>query len=431
MFEGELDTNDIAMEFRMETSYLDLAIDWVKLDPSRLLQVLINLTTNAIKFTQGQEKRTIVVSVGASKQRPGHGDSDVSYFPSRSKRKDLTTVDETEWGSGEELYLLFAVQDTGRGLDEKEKTLLFQRFSQASPRTHVQYGGSGLGLFISRELTELQGGEIGVASRRGVGSTFAFYVKARRVDHINEDTPISNTINSLRRNSSNSAVTLESRRNSAGKAALHRSNTAGSRRSSTAITSTSPSPPPLQLNSVVNHSKLKILIVEDNLVNQRVLEKQLRNLGFMTELANHGGEALEFVKTSSFWAGRERDGVELSVILMDLEMPTMDGLTCARTIRDYEANGTIVKHVPIIAVTANARLEQIETAIAAGMVSRIFNYSQLRQINTMQDDVVSKPFRLPELIPKIHELVAKPHVLAKPISTVILNAQAGPSSSKL
>lgn len=71
-------------------------------------------------------------------------------------------------------------------------------------------------------------------------------------------------------------------------------------------------------------------------------------------------------------------------------MPIMDGLTCARTIRELEAAGTIVKHVPIIAVTANARLEQIESAIAAGM-----------------DDVVSKPFRIPELIPKIEELVGK------------------------
>lgn len=364
MFEGELDTNDIAMEFRMEKSYLDLAIDWVKLDPSRLLQVLINLTTNAIKFTHGQDKRTIIVSVSASRTRPTANDSDVAYFPSRSKRKDHFTEDP-EWGDGEEVYLHFAVQDTGRGLDEKEKSLLFQRFSQASPRTHVQYGGSGLGLFISRELTELQGGEIGVSSERGVGSTFAFYVKARKVDGITADTPVATTINSLRRNSANSAVTLESRRNSSGKP-VHRSNTTGHKKTPPVVTPTSPSTPPP--SSKLDLSKLKVLIVEDNLVNQRVLQKQLRNLGFMTELANHGGEALDFLKRSTFWSGQEKDGVELAVILMDLEMPVMDGLTCARTIRDFEADGTIVKHVPIIAVTANARLEQIETAISAGMV---------------------------------------------------------------
>jgi CheY-like chemotaxis protein len=114
---------------------------------------------------------------------------------------------------------------------------------------------------------------------------------------------------------------------------------------------------------------MKVLIVEDNLVNQRVLQKQLKNIGFITEVANHGGEALEVLKTSRFWAGQEKIGVELAIILMDLEMPVMDGLTCARTIRDLEVEGTIVKHVPIIAVTANARLEQIESAISAGMVS--------------------------------------------------------------
>ncbi|KAH6711410.1 hypothetical protein BKA61DRAFT_486945 [Leptodontidium sp. MPI-SDFR-AT-0119] len=395
MFEGELDTNDIAMEFRMEKSYLDLGVDWVKLDPSRLLQVLINLTTNAIKFTHGQEKRTIVVSVGASKERPGGDGSDVSYFPTRSKRKDLTTEDP-EWGTGDEIHLHFAVQDTGRGLDEKEKTLLFQRFSQASPRTHVQYGGSGLGLFISRELTELQGGEIGVSSERGVGSTFAFYIKARMLDGFAEDTPISTKISSLRRNSSNSAVMVESKKNSFGKA-IHRSHTTGHRRRST-ITPPASSPPPMPANGItMDHTKLKILIVEDNLVNQKVLQKSLKNQGFMTELANHGGEALDILKTSNFWAGRAKDGIELAVILMDLEMPIMDGLTCTRMIRDYEADGTIVKHVPIIAVTANARLEQIETALAAGM-----------------DNVVSKPFRMPELIPKIYELVTKSKSTAEP-----------------
>jgi hypothetical protein len=102
----------------------------------------------------------------------------VSYFPMKSKRIDQTLG--PDWGAGEEIFLEFLVQDTGRGLSAEELKLLFQRFSQASPRTHVQYGGSGLGLFISRELTELQGGEIGVSSEAGKGSTFAFYIKGRR-----------------------------------------------------------------------------------------------------------------------------------------------------------------------------------------------------------------------------------------------------------
>ncbi|CZR55332.1 related to sensory transduction histidine kinase [Phialocephala subalpina] len=417
MFEGELDTNDIAMEFNMEKSYLDLEIDWVKLDPSRLLQVLINLTTNAIKFTHGQDKRTIIVSVGASRERPEGGRHNVSYFPSRSKRKGHVT-DDADWGDGEVIYLHFAVQDTGRGLDDKEKTLLFQRFSQASPRTHVQYGGSGLGLFISRQLTELQGGEIGVSSERGVGSTFAFYIKSRKLEDFTPDTPIANALNSLRRNSSNAAVTLESRRNSNGKA-IQRANTTGQRRASPQLTPPVSSPTPPLPTSSLDHSTLKILIVEDNLVNQRVLQKQLKNLGFQTELANHGGEALEFLKTSQFWSGRETDGVDLAVILMDLEMPVMDGLTCARTIRDYEADGTICRHVPIIAVTANARLEQIETAIASGM-----------------DDIVSKPFRMPELIPKIDELASKSNAAkSKSTSTVqnnsiVATTEASASTSK-
>jgi len=290
----------------------------------------------------------------------------VSYFPSRSKHSDLTTDDE-EWGSGDNIYIKFAVQDTGRGLDESERTLLFQRFRQASPRTHVQYGGSGLGLFISRELTELQGGEIGVSSERGVGSTFAFYVKARRAENMPLDT-YSASLNNLRRTSStNTAVTIESRRNSSGKA-VHRSNTTGKKWPSTAASTTTGSHPPMPSASTLDYSKLTVLIVEDNLVNQRVLQKQLRNAGFIAEVANHGGEALEVLQGSRFWSGREEDGKDLAIILMDLEMPIMDGLTCARSIRDLEAQGKIVKHVPLIAVTANARLEQIDSAVSAGMV---------------------------------------------------------------
>ncbi|KAI9744446.1 MAG: hypothetical protein M1818_001975 [Claussenomyces sp. TS43310] len=374
MFESELDTNDIRLAFQVEQAYVDLEIDWVKLDPSRLLQVLINLTTNAIKFTHTEAKRTILVSIGASKERPSSTIGDqtglanaaalakVSYFPSRSKSSDMTTGDD--WGTGEEVYLHFAVQDTGRGLDRDEKMLLFRRFSQASPRTHVQYGGSGLGLFISRELTELQGGEIGVASERGIGSTFAFYVKARRAvppAHASTPPPIATRKNSTERHLPRIIQPFQQ----------DRSERTGQ-------------------TSSMGGRGLKVLVVEDNLVNQRVLQKQLRNLGCTTHLANHGEEALDILRRSRFWAGKELDGIELTVILMDLEMPVMDGLTCARRIRELEAKGTVVKHVPIIAVTANARLEQIQTALEVGM-----------------DDVVSKPFRIPELIAKIKELVGK------------------------
>lgn len=362
MFCSELETNDIHLEFKVDQSYLDLKLDWVKLDPSRLLQVLINLTTNAIKFTHTQERRTIIVSVAASITRPTNdkaNDAAVSYFPTRSKRQVSTSG--PDWGTGEEVYIHFAVQDTGRGLDEHEKKLLFLRFSQASPRTHVQYGGSGLGLFISRELTELQGGEIGVASERGVGSTFAFYVKARRTAPPPKAGPV------------------------VGPDAFKRNSAIMAQKTANPLTPIRPVIQPRFSSS--ERLALKVLIVEDNLVNQRVLKKQLVNLGHVTLVANHGGEALEIIRKSKFWKGNEKDGLDLSVVLMDLEMPVMDGLTCARRIRELEAEGMLVGHIPIIAVTANARLEQIETARGAGMVSLFSHPWQLRNSCTRRSCV--------------------------------------------
>ncbi len=345
MFDGEVHKADIHLDFRIDESLERLKVEWVRLDPSRLLQVLINLTTNAIKFTTTQEKRIITVTVGASLDRPSKQEpNDVSYFPTRSKRNDLT--DGAEWGNGEKVFIHFAVQDTGRGLTQDETKLLFLRFSQASPRTHVQYGGSGLGLFISRELVELQGGEIGVSSRAGEGSTFAFYVKARR------STAPPDTLNQ----SPSTGFPRPPARRAAASGRVSRSS-----RPQTLIT-----------KKAVPKSSLKILIVEDNLVNQRVLEKQLRNLGCIVYVANHGGECLDRLRESNFWAGNEDSGKELTVILMDLEMPVMDGLECARTIRGLQKEGSIVKHVPIIAVSANARLDQIDTALAAGMVMLTF-----------------------------------------------------------
>lgn len=125
-----------------------------------------------------------------------------------------------------------------------------------------------------------------------------------------------------------------------------------------------PTPPRIRHN-------YHILLVEDNLINQKVLSKQLRGVGCTVHVANHGIEALDFLSKTSLWNdGNTNDRrMELSLILMDLEMPIMDGLTCCRRIRDLEREGKILGRVPIIAVTANARVQQMNLAIEAGMVS--------------------------------------------------------------
>ncbi|KAK0879305.1 hypothetical protein LTR87_006829 [Friedmanniomyces endolithicus] len=369
MHEGELQAADIQMKFVVDQSCRDLDLDWVRLDPSRVLQVLINLTTNAIKFTGTESKRTITVTVAASRERPSALQrAPVEYFPTR--RKSMARINEADWGEGEVVYIHFSVKDTGRGLNPEEKKMLFLRFSQASPRTHVQYGGSGLGLFISRELTELQGGEVGVASESGKGSTFAFYVAARRSVAPVEEAGVP----AAKKAGNKRAKSLQSL------GAAHKP-------SQTKANGAHPSLPAPQRDETPPTPN-KVLIVEDNLVNQRVLQKQLKNLGTEVHLANHGGEALYKLRQSTYWAAGGK--LELGVVLMDQEMPVMDGLTCTRKIRELEAEGKLTGHVPIIGVTANARAEQIQTALEAGM-----------------DDVVSKPFRIPELVPKIEELMEK------------------------
>lgn len=246
------------------------------------------------------------------------------------------------------MWIIITVQDTGRGLSISEKNLLFNRFSQASPRTHIQYGGNGLGLFISRRLAELQGGAIGFSSESGRGSTFSFYVKARRTA---SPPPAPHGGYGLAPTTPASIVPAH-----AGNSQPQQS----------------------------NYGQIHILVVEgrspdcssgipkltplDNLVNQRVLTKQLRRLGCIVDTANHGLEALSYLESTKHWAGSTTNKKELSVVLLDWEMPVMNGINCVKRIRGLQLDGSLKSHIPVIGTTANARGTQIDQAMQAGMV---------------------------------------------------------------
>jgi len=369
MFEAELDDSAVKAELSVEDSYRDVGVDYVTLDPARLLQVLINLVTNAIKFTRQEERRQITILLGASLTRPSTSPGKVSYIPPRAAANQ--TLPESDWGDGDEIFLQFQVCDTGKGLSEDEMRRLFLKFSQGSPKTYSKYGGSGLGLFISKELTELQGGQIGVHSIVGKGSTFTFYIVARKCEPA-----LTGSANIC--HSTAETETLEIRHMKRKQKNL----SASFAYADAAIQGDTKEVSGPRAGSLYSPSDLHILLVEDNLINQKITAKQLRQLGCTVHVANHGLEALQFLARSCFFNTSEQidpseavedspaqEQVPLTVILLDQEMPHMDGLQCVRRIREMEHSDKLTRHVPVIAVTANARQEQVAKALEAGMVS--------------------------------------------------------------
>ncbi|WP_374367013.1 ATP-binding protein [Dongia sp.] len=251
---------------------IDAAVPTVMIgDAARIGQVLANFLGNAVKFTH---QGGIVLKVAAT--------------PIRDRRYAVT----------------LAVKDTGIGIAHDVQARLFQKFTQADASMTRRYGGTGLGLAICRELTHLMGGDVGVDSVPGQGSTFWMRLEllaAENLPDINDE---------LR---PDDRVLLEG----AGRRAL------------------------------------SLLVAEDNLINQKVIRAMLESVGHRTELAADGAEAVAAVQRDRFDA-----------VLMDVQMPLMDGIMATREIR---ALGGAYADLPIIALTANAMAGDRERYLAAGM----------------------------------------------------------------
>ena len=228
--------------------------------------------------------------------------------------------------SAEDVTLRFSVADTGIGIAADKQGLLFRKFMQADTSTTRQYGGTGLGLAISKQLVELMGGEIGVVSRAGFGSEFWFTVRLGRAQ---------------------TAVVAPL----AVEGEQPDQIPAGSR-----FGGGEDSPPlPRGEAAVLASGGARILLAEDNVTNQKVALGVLKKLGLLVDPVGNGLEAIAALEMRHY-----------DLVLMDVQMPEMDGLSATRVIRD--SRSAVIDHaVPIIAMTANAMDSDRKQCLAAGM----------------------------------------------------------------
>ncbi|KAJ3235649.1 hypothetical protein HDU81_000281 [Chytriomyces hyalinus] len=312
-------------------------------DPARLTQILINLVANAAKFTQKSDKREIRVVLRAQEipdDEPNFlARGPASVFISDDDNNELCDV--TMVRPEGNAVLRISVTDSGIGMTENELALLFNQFQQASNKTYAEYGGSGLGLFISKRLADMMGGQISVESQKGVGSTFS--------------------------------ISIPLAYSTVGLTEIHRR-----RHPSDHIEFT---PSPMTIRSSVHTEKTtetgtkrKILVVDDNDINRMVLQKHLAKLGHESILAVNGKEAYEIYISQL---------ASIPLILMDLEMPVMNGREAAVKIRAFESANKSPSPIGIIAVTGNARPEQVNEALESGMTNVLlkpFTRDQLSEI---------------------------------------------------
>ncbi|KAH7327639.1 hypothetical protein B0J17DRAFT_772105 [Rhizoctonia solani] len=359
VFRNELIMKEIGFKLDLGQGAEMFAVHTVTTDRNRFAQIITNasvLMSNAIRFTSmSTGLREIKVSLELSPDPP----SDEScaappFLPGqalRARSPDTDTSDPI-------IYIYIEVQDSGPGLQKEDLALLFQRFQQGSNAHHV-FGGSGLGLFVCRQLCNLMGGRIEVVSEPGEGAVFRFFIRATAPGY---RPPLPPAGSKLRRSSS-----IQSRTSYISKG----STTSASR--------------PLPETPNIHHSRpLHVLITEDNAINQTVLARQMKRAGFTMTLASNGLEAIQAIDKAELQDGAGPCSETFDVVLMDLEMPVLDGFAATREIRRRESLGTLRKRNFIIALTGNARLEQIEAARDAGV-----------------DDVMIKPYQIDALISKM------------------------------
>jgi len=273
-------------------------------DPDRLRQILINLIGNAIKFT---ERGSVTLSI--------------------------RTVGGTGPGG-----LTFSVSDTGIGIPPEKQALVFESFTQADSSITREYGGTGLGLTISRRLVELMQGRIWVESEPGRGSTFSFTIPF-----------------DIRTGGEPTA--------------------GGSETAAATVPGRNPEPsPPEQAGST-----RRILLVDDSIDNVFVMKEFLKGTDYFIDVADNGAEALRRVKAH-----------EYDAVLMDVQMPVLDGHTATRIIRLWEAERQ-TPPVPILALTAHALHSEVEKSMQAGCTAHLTKPIQRQTLLAALATHVRKP----------------------------------------